>query len=61
MRSLGFVSFVAGTHGSLLDPSSNLAVTVEMQTESVVFARSLGRIIRITDPSVVQPDCAMKR
>jgi predicted dienelactone hydrolase len=61
LSSQGFVSFVAGAHGSLLDPSSNLAVTVEMQTESVVFARSLGRMVRITDPSVVQPDCAMKR
>jgi pimeloyl-ACP methyl ester carboxylesterase len=61
LSSAGYVSFLAGAHGSILDPSSNLAVTVEMQTESVVFARSLGRVVRITDPSVVQPERAMER
>jgi Bacterial virulence factor lipase N-terminal len=53
--SLGYVNFVFGAHGSIIDPSSSLATTVEMQTESAVFAGSLGTIVRITNTAVVQP------
>jgi hypothetical protein len=53
--SLGYVNFLFGDHGSIIDPTSSLATTVEMQTESVVFAGSLGTIIRISNAAVVQP------
>jgi Bacterial virulence factor lipase N-terminal len=53
--SLGYVNFLLGAHGSIIDPSTSLATTVEMQTESAVFAGSLGTIIRITNTAVVQP------
>jgi hypothetical protein len=33
----GYVNFVVGDHGSLLNPASNAAATGEMQAESVVY------------------------
>jgi len=48
------VSFVAGTHGSLLDPSNSPQVTVEMQTEMAGFFASGGAIVPITNQSVIQ-------
>ncbi|MBA3562661.1 MAG: alpha/beta fold hydrolase, partial [Gammaproteobacteria bacterium] len=38
LTSYGIVRFTEGNHGSLLDPTASFAVTVEMQTETVVFA-----------------------
>ena len=38
--SLGYVNFIFGDHGSIIDPTASLAVTVEMQTESVAFSQS---------------------
>jgi len=53
-----FTTFTAGSHGSLLDPSSSPAVTVEMQTQAVKFAASAnqpgGPFVVITNPAVVQ-------
>lgn len=53
--SVGYVNFVLGDHGSLIDPTASLATTVEMQTESVAFSSSLGTVILISNPAVVQP------
>ncbi len=50
----GAVRFVAGTHGSILDPSSSPQTTVEMQTEAVNFLASGGTYVPISNPAVVQ-------
>jgi pimeloyl-ACP methyl ester carboxylesterase len=56
--SAGYVNFLLGDHGSIIDPSSNAlssaATTAEMQTESLLFANDLGARITIANPSVVQ-------
>jgi len=60
--SHGVVKFIAGSHGSLLDPTDSLLATVEMQTETVVFAAGNagamipgdGAVILISDPTVIQ-------
>lgn len=56
--SHGYVNFVAGDHGSILSPAASLDATVEMQTETVVFAASIdspaGPTIVISDPTVVE-------
>ncbi len=49
----GAVRFVAGTHASLLDPSSSLQTTIEMQTQLVTFQASASSTIVISDPSVI--------
>jgi hypothetical protein len=62
----GKVFFTEGDHASLLDPTAGVAVTVEMQTEAVVFAAGSplngipgnGQVILISDPSVVDVDGA---
>ncbi|HVY80227.1 MAG TPA: hypothetical protein VG994_04530 [Steroidobacteraceae bacterium] len=51
---LGYVNFIFGNHGSIIDPSASLAVTAEMQGESIGFASSLGTVIPITNTAVVQ-------
>jgi hypothetical protein len=56
---LGYVNFILGNHGSIIggsanDPTTNLAVTAEMQRESIVFASSLGTVIQVTNTAVVQ-------
>lgn len=53
--SRAYVSFTAGVHSSLLDPTASLPVTVEMQTQAVTFAVTNGTIVAITNPAVVQP------
>lgn len=60
--SHGVIKFTAGSHGSILDPTASLAATVEMQTETVVFAAGNaaamipgdGAVILISDPTVIQ-------
>jgi pimeloyl-ACP methyl ester carboxylesterase len=62
----GKVFFTEGDHASLLDPTASVGVTVEMQTETVVFAAGSplnaipgnGQVILISDPSVVDVDGA---
>lgn len=61
----GYVNFIDGYHGSLIDPRESLAVTTEMQTEAVSFtgvalpgipANTPGTTLLMPDPSgVVQP------
>jgi dienelactone hydrolase len=54
-----WVNFVAGSHGTLLDPTASLAATVEMQSQTVQFAASAvapgGPFLVITNPAVIQP------
>jgi len=62
----GYVNYIFGHHGSIIDPSCStppvgpdparcLAVTTEMQRQTVAFAALDGAAIVITDPTVVQP------
>ena len=46
--------YISGEHGSLLDPTPNLAVTTEIQTQAASFFRSDGNRLVVTDPSVLQ-------
>jgi hypothetical protein len=50
-----YVNFTAGDHSSILSPAASLAATVEMQTETVVFAVSNGTTLLISNPAVIQP------
>ena len=45
--------FNAGSHSSLLDPSVDLAVTTEMQSEMAGFLASGGFLFNVTDMSVL--------
>jgi len=47
------VKFVAGSHSSLLDPSVDLAVTTEMQTQMATFLATDGSFFSVADPSVL--------
>jgi hypothetical protein len=49
----GVVRFLAGVHGSLLDPSSSPAVTAEMQGEAASMLVSGGTAVQVANPSVV--------
>lgn len=46
--------FLAGTHSSFIDPSVDLAVTTEMQTQMATFLASSGGFLDVTDPSLLQ-------
>ncbi|WP_298609770.1 Ig-like domain-containing protein [uncultured Thiothrix sp.] len=50
----GVVRFTEGVHGSLLDPSSSLAATTEMQAETAVFQVKRGAAIPVFNPAVVK-------
>ncbi len=54
-----WVNFIAGSHGTLFDPTTSLAATVEMQSQTVQFAASAvapgGPFIVITNTAVLQP------
>ncbi|HET6655754.1 MAG TPA: alpha/beta fold hydrolase [Gammaproteobacteria bacterium] len=58
----GIVRFLFGSHSSLLDPTASMPVTVEMQTETVIFAAGFppmsippnGKAIVIQDETVVK-------
>ena len=55
----GFVNFVFGAHQSVFDPASSPAATAEMRREATIFANTMGRIVQITDQTVVQTgDCS---
>jgi pimeloyl-ACP methyl ester carboxylesterase len=49
------VKFTAGSHSSLLDPSVDLAVTTEMQKQTVTFLASDGGFLDVTDPTDLLP------
>ena len=62
-----YVNFVAGSHGSIIDPSAGLNVTKEMQAEAITFtgapippvfpATPAGTTMLMggADPSVIEP------
>ena len=50
-----YVNFVNGNHGSIIDPTSSLLVTEEMQGEAISFALSGGAEIVINVPPVIEP------
>lgn len=52
----GAVRLLQGSHGSLLDPSANPAVTAEMQGEAASMVASGGALVVIGDPSLIQTD-----
>ena len=45
--------FNAGSHSSLLDPSVDMAVTTEMQSEMALFLASGGFVFNVTDNTVL--------
>lgn len=49
----GLVRFIAGDHGSILNPAADLNTTVEMQTQTANFMATGGTIIKVTDTSVI--------
>lgn len=51
----GYVNFIVGDHGSILNPAASVAATVEMQTQFANFMGSNGAAIVITNTAVVQP------
>ncbi len=50
-----WVHFTSGSHGSLLDPSSSLAVTTEMQTHAASLVVSGGGAFVIANPAILEP------
>ena len=48
------VRFTAGDHGSILDPTSSVAATVEMQTQMASMIVTKGTTIVVTDDSVIE-------
>ena len=52
----GATRFIQGSHGSLLDPSANPAVTAEMQGQAASLISSGGTTVVVNDPSVIQTD-----
>jgi hypothetical protein len=53
--SRGYVNFLFGEHGSIIDPTSSPLTTAEMQTESISFANTQGAAVLIGATGVVQP------
>jgi pimeloyl-ACP methyl ester carboxylesterase len=55
--SRGYVNFLFGDHGSIINPAASLATTAEMQAESISFALSSGAAVAIGSGAmgVVQP------
>jgi hypothetical protein len=50
-----WVHFISGSHGSLLSPAADPAVTVEMQTQAVTFAASGGAAFQIVNSALLEP------
>jgi len=50
-----WVHFLSGSHGSVLDPSADPAVTVEMQTHAVSFAASGGAGFQVVNAPLLEP------
>jgi hypothetical protein len=49
------VTFIIGSHGSLLDPTASLAVTTEMQTQAVSLAASGGAAFQVVNGAILEP------
>jgi hypothetical protein len=50
----GVTRFIAGNHGSLLDPTASLAATREMQGQAASFSASQGAAVQVSDTSVIR-------
>lgn len=50
----GLVRFIAGDHGSIINPTASLEATIEMQTQTAVFAASAGTTLLISNPAVIE-------
>lgn len=50
----GAVRFLAGGHGSLLDPSSSAATTAEMQGQMASMMASDGKAVNVANTTVIQ-------
>ena len=50
-----YVNYIAGGHGSILDPTASFGATAQIQTDTVAFAASDGLSIPIVNAAVVQP------
>ena len=50
----GAVRFIAGDHGSLLNPAASAAATIEMQTQMAAMLVSSGQQTQITNAAVVR-------
>lgn len=48
------VRFIAGDHGSIIDPTASLEATVEMQTQAASLATSQGTVLPVSDTAVLQ-------
>ncbi|MFK8013291.1 MAG: Ig-like domain-containing protein [Marinicellaceae bacterium] len=48
------VRFIAGDHGSLLNPAASVAATVEMQSQMVSMISSQGTFVLVADDSVLE-------
>ncbi len=48
------VRFIAGDHGSIIDPTASLDATVEMQTQTASFAATQGTMLSVSDTTVLQ-------
>ena len=49
----GWVRFLGGVHGSILDPSADAGVTMELQNQIAVFAASEGETLQINDSALL--------
>jgi Pla-1/cef family extracellular lipase len=49
----GIVKYTAGAHASSINPGPNAAVTAEMQSQVATYLGSGGRVIQVTNPSIV--------
>jgi len=52
----GATRFIQGSHGSLLDPSADPAVTAEMQGQAASMIATGGTTVVVTNASVIQTD-----
>ena len=52
----GATRFIQGSHGSLLDPAANPAVTAEMQGQAASLISTGGTTVIVNDASVIQTD-----
>jgi Pla-1/cef family extracellular lipase len=50
----GVVRFIEGSHSTLLDPSTSVAATTEMQSQAAAFIATNGANIVVSDTSVVE-------
>ena len=50
----GWVRFLGGVHGSILDPTADAGVTTEIQTQIAAFAASRGDTLQISDPALLE-------